>query len=82
MCYNALINNKLLTNYALPSDNESELLEIADHDIVIIDIDFFRLCTIVNHINNKQDICIINVMIYIVMIYSFIAKIKVWKKKN
>ena len=73
MCYNALINNKLVTTYLIPSDNVYESLELPEGND--IDMDLIHLFTLVKFINDKQNTYLTYMMMFMVMIYSSIKKI-------
>jgi hypothetical protein len=74
MCYNALINNKLVTTYLIPSDNVYESLELPEGND--IDIDLIHLFTLVKFINDAQKSYCMNMLMNMVMIYSSIKKIR------
>jgi hypothetical protein len=74
MCYNALINNKLVTTYLIPSDNVYESLELPEGND--IDMDLIHLFTSVKFINDAQKSYCMNMLMNMVMIYSSIKKIR------
>ena len=73
MCYNALINNKLLTTYLISSDNVYESVELPEENG--IDMELIHLFTLVKFINDKQNTYLTYMMMFMVMIYSSIKKI-------